>query len=493
MEISSDTGAILSGTLNVEGALKVMPGTIFKDMNLVVDSGASLDIAGTEARPVTFTSIYDDSVGGSTRVYVGDGDVVGGYTMQVLGSAIEAIGEFESISIANAVFDHYEESAFTARWAYRHGFNSLHGEMIVTDSLLRAPLELVDLDGSVSVVRSTFDTRPAFDQDEQPIRRAGLILNMDDPTGVVLSGPDSNRFAGDPVSKRVEVGLSRVPAGKTWSIDSDTGAIYTGIYSVSGELRVGPGAVFKGASITVEAEGTLDIAGTDSSPVVFTGSWDDSIAGDSDGADGLAERNGDYIRFADGTPGGGTGSSSLITGAVFMHASTAISLGEWVTAAVTRSQFVDNDASIAIDSASFGDTYEGDYAWALLPCTPPFNSSATVADSWMGESGYASIDVSTTDLVDLFGLSPMPPGVDEELISGPAQAAVDNIWEQNFAQVEQTIVDSSNSVPWAMYDCTVSASPPITIAFPWFPVWHQRAEHLPYPEYGESLIAVGLP
>ncbi|WEK12334.1 MAG: hypothetical protein P0Y48_07525 [Candidatus Microbacterium phytovorans] len=491
--VSSDSGAILSGTLEVEGSLTMKPGTILKDAHIVLGTGASLDVAGTPSRPVTFSSMYDDSVGGATRAFTSSDDAVSDDVVQISGSAIEATGEFTSVSIRHAVFDHYEESAFTARWAYRNGLDALHGDFTVTDTLFRAPLELTDLDGMVSVARSTFDPRPVFSWNAPPVRRPGLHMNMDDPTGVVLSGPDSNIFTGDPVSRRIEGGLTSVPADLEWSIDSETGAIFTGMFDVMGVLHVGPGTVFKGARIIVDAEGTLDIAGTDASPVVFTGYWDDSVGGDSDDQDDVGARYNEYITFSDGTPGGGAGDSSHITGAVFMHAQTAIRLGEWVNTTITRSQFVDNDESIGIDPASFGDTYEGQYAWALLPCTPPYNSSATVRDSWMGESGFASMDVSASDLVELFGLSPLAPDIGTDVISGPSQSAIDEIWGQNLAQVDQTIYDSSNTVPWALYQCTVSASPPITIAFPWFPVSHQRVDHLLFPAYEESLIAVDRP
>jgi hypothetical protein len=107
--VEGSSGAVIrTAGLIVQGSLQVGPGSIFKAPEstglpiIVMKSGSNLDVAGVAESPATFTSIWDNSIGGNSNNNGGTNGTAGDY-MGALGfeGASSAKIEHAKIKYAN--------------------------------------------------------------------------------------------------------------------------------------------------------------------------------------------------------------------------------------------------------------------------------------------------------------------------------------------------------------------------------------------------------
>jgi len=426
---------LIEDTTTVEGGvrLEIESGAVVKysgDAGLYIGPGGSLDVDGTAAHPVVFTSRADDSVAGDTN---GDGPSTG--APDTYAQAIE-LGGGGSVTVTGAVFRYAGEAIFEGEFTDVGQECPAYGNdhLTVTRSQIDAPIWLgscTRTGGVVDIEHNRFDVPLAADvvgaididdpngtsttnhltvayntfegADAVHTSRGTIPPEVDitgwDISGFSLSGASTNTFTGTGPARAVELAEDLVAAGESWTVDRASGAVLEMQGGSPGDLQAGlnddgivaleHGSVVKvsGTGIEVAAGGLLEVEGTPAHPVVFTDRADDSVGGDTDG-DGSSTGSGDEqagnLVYFDAA----SRSDSLRYG-LFENSGTAIDVqGGYSVLTVQNSEFVNNRDAFDVQSDP-------------SDCNPPYTNDVTALNDWFGPSGAPGLSANALDIVGL--------------------------------------------------------------------------------------------
>jgi hypothetical protein len=302
-----DTNYQLAPAVTVAGTVLIDPGTVLKlhsGVDFAMQTGGTINVEGSAAKKVTFTSYLDDSVDGDTN---GDGPSTG--TPAGSGGdyfdAIQANPD-SNVSITYATF---QDGLFAVEPPY-NATPASGGYATISHSTFADELALGDDNGTqvpytATVTNNTwtfdgatsgnFAAGGGYDPSaEQP----AVILSNMDPSGFSLDGSTANTFTGTGAGRVVALLGTTIPADESWAVDQSTGVVLApwtdydylpnaGIY-VQGTLSLLPDTVVKSATyspaIEVANGGTLASA----PKVLFDAIADDTVDGDSNGDGGLS-------------------------------------------------------------------------------------------------------------------------------------------------------------------------------------------------------------
>ena len=255
-----------STTVASGATLTAQPGTIIKaGQGTRVSAEGTLDAVGTEAEPITFTSINDNSVGGAT----GSGSPRAGDWEGIL------VGGEGSLRLGYAAIDY---AIYGIQGENGQGGDDL-GAFSVTHSSISDSLQegLFVRFGSTDTPTISDDT--VDDSGGPAMAIEGTNLSASTLSGNSGAGNHGGMFIGGAITASGTISES--------GLDPTIGAQY-----VTSELTVAPGATLKiPAGQTWKGddhgqllvEGTIEAEGTASEPVTFTSINDGTVGGHANG------------------------------------------------------------------------------------------------------------------------------------------------------------------------------------------------------------------
>jgi hypothetical protein len=371
LSLDSDTVLLCNSnpTIQVDGTMNLADGVAVKGTSssapIQVNSGGTLNGTGSSGNPIIFTSINDNSVGGST------------------GSGSPAASDYGNAIVLNG--GTVDVSYATLEYAYQAVADSGGDDgssVTITDSTFSNEYSGVNLNGSTNTTLVL--QRNSFDLGTSTSSAYAVEVSHDNNlANIVLAGSDENTFTGSGNNVTVTAeGSSDVASGTTWTVDSGSGAVLNGhgyqafsvdgtldlndntelmgddfpTVQVNGTMGLGNGVVVKGNGsnampIQVNSGGTLNGTGSSGNPIIFTSINDNSVGGSTGSGSPAASDYNDAIGLNGGTVD--------ITYATYEYASTAIddlNGSDSSTITISNSSFSNNDTGSDIllnDQANF--------------------------------------------------------------------------------------------------------------------------------------------
>ncbi len=353
-----------SVTVASGATLTAQPGTIIKaEQGTRVSAEGTLDAVGTEAEPITFTSINDNSVGGAT----GSGSPrAGGWEGILVGG--EGSLRLDRVAIDYAVFGIQGENG--------QGGNDL-GAFSVTHSSISDSLEKGLFARFGPTDTPTISDDVVDDSGGPAMAIEGTNLSASTLSGNSGAGNHGGMFIGGAITASGTISES--------GLDPTIGAQY-----VTSELTVAAGATlqipagqtWKGDDHgQLAVEGTLEAEGTASEPVTFTSVNDGTVGGHANGeGEQGSPKPGDW----EGILVGGQGSLRLAYVAID-YAVFGI-VGE-------NGQGGDDLGAFSVTHSSISDSLEKGLFARFGPTDTP-----TISDDVVDDSGGPAMAIEGTNL-----------------------------------------------------------------------------------------------
>jgi len=471
-----DVGAIqVNGTVNLQSGVVVKASS---GREFTVNSGGTLNVAGTAANPDTFTSVNDDSVGGTVPGSSGS-PAAGDYY-----SAVTLLGGTVTVTHAN-----FEYTDYAIGYATNSNQQVVDGANVtVTDSSFsNTPDGAVVQNGNsiLSLAGNTFNVGET--SDDVPIS----VTDDADLSGIVLAGSNANTFTGSGLPVAISATDSTVPSGASWEVSSSSGTLQLNLTSdsvvgvldmdngtellaasnandaavqVNGTVNLQSGVAVKtsgsGYAFMVNTGGTLDVTGTATNPDTFTSINDNSVDGAEPGSSGspTAGSYGSAISMNGGT--------ASISHANFTYAATDIN-DQGSIQTISTGYLGAADSDLAVTNSSFTNSQQGvtqndDTSLSLAGNTFNLGTPTTggFAVSSDGDADLSSISLSGSNANTFTGSGP------NVVVEANGNVPAGSTWTVDNSGGEILYVNDStitNGVDGIDVDGTVNIDPGVVI------------------------------